>query len=258
MKLTALLLACALSAADAEQDQVPNPQQISVALGHLYRRFLHTVDPHQLELQDALDMHYSNGMMAGPPHSSTVKVMFEGEERDTFSYITSLVNPGQKSISDDGPWVKQDACDILITHHHGGPMKIHMITPTGIHKEVIVGDPLDEKDAKLIALVPKGVYFIPESLSEERANFHSYISVPAWKQSGSQHFNNHDMEEKFPDFAEMFHDLEKPGVRHRHEHDDRHSARDSHGHDDHGHDDHGHDDHRGGRWKQMMRSHRHH
>ena len=56
--------------------------------------------------------------------------------------------------------------------------QIHMITSSGIHKEVIIGNPLEEKEAKLIALVPKGTYFIPESLSEEKANFHSYISVP--------------------------------------------------------------------------------
>ena len=56
---------------------------------------------------------------------SQVKGTFGGEERDTFSYITSLVNPGQKRIADDGPWLKQPACDIMVTHHYGGAMKVY-------------------------------------------------------------------------------------------------------------------------------------
>ena len=69
MKLAVLLLACSLAAGEQE---VASPQQLSVALGHLYRQFLHAVSPRQLELQDALSMSYSSGMMAGPPHTSAV------------------------------------------------------------------------------------------------------------------------------------------------------------------------------------------
>ena len=53
-----------------------------------------------------------------------------------------------------------------------------MITTGGIHKETVVGNPLDDKSAKVIAVIPKATYFLLESLSEERANFHSFIPVP--------------------------------------------------------------------------------
>ena len=53
-----------------------------------------------------------------------------------------------------------------------------MVTVDGIHKEVIVGNPLKEDDAKLMIVVPKRTYFLLESLSEDDANFHSYVSVP--------------------------------------------------------------------------------
>ncbi|KAF0312690.1 hypothetical protein FJT64_016586 [Amphibalanus amphitrite] len=238
MKFVVLLVA--LSLVSAEQ-KAATPLQISVALGHLYRRFLHAVSPRQLELQDALDMHYSDGMMAGPPHQASVQGTFEGQERPVYSYITSLANPGQKGVADDGPWVKQDACDIIIAYHYGGPMKVHMITSAGLHKEVIIGNPLHEKKAKVVAVVPKKAYFNVESLSEEKANFHSYISVPAWDQTASTHFTNQDMKTKFPQLGQMFDDLEKPGVHHEHGHAEHHGDSD---HDEHAHHDgHGHRSH---------------
>ena len=53
-----------------------------------------------------------------------------------------------------------------------------MITTGGIHKETVVGSPLDDKNAKLTAVIPKATYFLLESLSEEKPNFHSFICVP--------------------------------------------------------------------------------
>ena len=52
-----------------------------------------------------------------------------------------------------------------------------MITTGGIHKETVVGNPLDDKNAKVTAIIPKATYFLWESLSEEKPNFHSFILV---------------------------------------------------------------------------------
>ena len=53
-----------------------------------------------------------------------------------------------------------------------------MVTPGGIHKEMVVGNPADEKNAKFVVVIPKSTYVLMESLSEEKANFHTYVSVP--------------------------------------------------------------------------------
>ena len=73
MKLLLFVCVCALASAEQGQPQAaPNAAQLAVGLQHLYRRFLHVVAPKQLELQDALDIQYRNGMMAGPPFRSPV------------------------------------------------------------------------------------------------------------------------------------------------------------------------------------------
>ena len=75
MKLLVLFACvCALAAGESagESVNVPSAAQLKVGLQHLYRRFLYTVAPKQLELQDALDIQYRNGMMAGPPFKSPV------------------------------------------------------------------------------------------------------------------------------------------------------------------------------------------
>ena len=53
-----------------------------------------------------------------------------------------------------------------------------MVTADGIHKEVIMGNPIKEDDAKLMTVIPKKTYFLLESLSEDDANFHSFVCVP--------------------------------------------------------------------------------
>ena len=71
MRLLVLLLVCALAVAE-NHEKWATPEQVTVALGHLYRRFLHAVSPKQLQLQDALEMHYRKGMMANKPFTSAV------------------------------------------------------------------------------------------------------------------------------------------------------------------------------------------
>ncbi|KAF0312689.1 hypothetical protein FJT64_016585 [Amphibalanus amphitrite] len=185
MKLLLIACVCALAAAEQPQQTVPTAAQLTVGLTHLYRRFLHAVAPRQLELQDALDIQWRNGMMAGPPFRSP----------------------------------------------------IHMLTDGGIHKEVVLGNPLHKHGAKFAVMIPKGTYCIFESLSEDDAAFVTYVAIPAWNPANSHNYSQKEMEAKFPDFSNMFHELSKPGV-HEHEHGDEDY---DHEHDEHDHDDH--DDH---------------
>ena len=53
-----------------------------------------------------------------------------------------------------------------------------MITDTGIHKDLLLGNPLHHKDAKFAVLVPKNTYCIFESLSEDKSTFVTYVAIP--------------------------------------------------------------------------------
>ena len=53
-----------------------------------------------------------------------------------------------------------------------------MVTDSGIHKDVLLGNPLHHEDAKFVVLVPKNTYCMFESLSERDAAFVSYMAVP--------------------------------------------------------------------------------
>ena len=64
-----------------------------------------------------------------------------------------------------------------------------------------------------------------------------YLRSSAWNPAKSHNFSQKEMETKFPKFADMFHELAKPGVHHDAHHDDDDERDD---HDDHdGHDGHG-------------------
>jgi len=230
MKLLVFVCVCALAAAEQQQGAAPSAAQLAVGLTSLYRRFLHVAAPEQLKIADALDIKWRNGMLSSPPFRSPVKGTFAGAELPTFSYVNSLVNPGQKGFF--GKWMKQDTSDIVVTYHYGGSIKIHMLTDGGVHKEAILGNPLNHKKehAKFVVVIPKTTYCTFESLSEDDATFHSFMSVPAWVPANAHEFTNKEMEAKFPDHAEMFHELSEPGVHH----DDN----DYHHDDDHHDDDH--------------------
>lgn len=187
----------------------------------LFRRFLHDAHPKELEIQDDLDIKWRQGMMAGPRVVSPVNANFEGIEgtHAAYSYVNSLITPGQKGFF--GKWTKNDQSDLAVTYHYGGEVKIHMLTEGGIHKEVFLGNPAyHSKDSKFIVLIPKNTYCTFESLSENEATFVSYISVPGWELPHAHNYTNDEMEEKFPAFAEMFHELAKPGVHHEEGHRD--------------------------------------
>ena len=53
-----------------------------------------------------------------------------------------------------------------------------MLTDAGLHKEVLLGNPLHNEKAKFVVLVPKNTYCIFESLSEDDASFVSYLAIP--------------------------------------------------------------------------------
>ena len=72
MKLLLFVCVCALAAAEPEHPEVPSTPQLTGILTNLYRRFLHTVAPKQLELQDALHIQFREGKMAGPRFVSPV------------------------------------------------------------------------------------------------------------------------------------------------------------------------------------------
>ena len=72
MKLLLFVCVCALAAAEPEHPEVPSTPQLTGILTNLYRRFLHTVAPKQLELQDALQIKWSDGFLAGPAFYSPV------------------------------------------------------------------------------------------------------------------------------------------------------------------------------------------
>ncbi|XP_043200590.1 uncharacterized protein LOC122375748 [Amphibalanus amphitrite] len=237
MKLLLIACVCALAAAEQPQQTVPTAAQLTVGLTHLYRRFLHAVAPRQLELQDALDIQWRNGMMAGPPFRSPVQATFGGVEAPTFSFVNSMITPGQKGFF--GKWSKHDTSDLLMTYNRGSLTKIHMLTDGGIHKEVVLGNPLHKHGAKFAVMIPKGTYCIFESLSEDDAAFVTYVAIPAWNPANSHNYSQKEMEAKFPDFSNMFHELSKPGV-HEHEHGDEDY---DHEHDEHDHDDHDEHDH---------------
>ena len=61
----------------------------------------------------------------------------------------------------------------------------------------------------------------------------SYLLISAvWEQSASAFIHHKDMANKFPEHAELFHELEKPGFRHHHDH---HAGRHDHHADHHDH-----------------------
>nr|BAM34601.1 waterborne settlement pheromone [Amphibalanus amphitrite] len=213
MKLLLFVCVCALVAAEP-QPGVPSTPQLAGVLTNLYRRFLHTVAPKQLELQDALDIHWREGKMAGPRFVSPVKGTFNGVEEPTFSYVNNMITPGQKGFF--GRWTKHETSDLLITYHYGGSVKVHMLTSGGIHKEVILGNPIYHKDhsAKFNVMVPKNTYCIFESLSEEESTFSSFVAVPAWDPTHAHYYTEKGMEVKFPAFTELFPELSKPEVHH--------------------------------------------
>nr|QCY50170.1 waterborne settlement pheromone-like protein 1 [Amphibalanus improvisus] len=217
MKLLVLVCLCALAAADEEPHGAPTTPQLAGILTNLYRRFLHTVAPKQLEIQDALHIEKLQGQIAaGPAFRSPVSATFQGIDHDvpTFSYINSMIMPGQKGYF--GQWHMHDTSDQLLTYHYGGSVKIHMMTTGGIHKEVILGNPAYHKDhnAKFVVMIPHGTYAIFESLSEEEATFHSYVAIPAWDQEHAHYFTQEEMERKYPAFSELFHELASPEVHH--------------------------------------------
>ena len=72
MKLLLFVCVCALAAAEQPPAAAPTAGQLAGVLTNLYRRFLHVVSPKQLEIQDALDIQWRNGMMAGPRFVSPV------------------------------------------------------------------------------------------------------------------------------------------------------------------------------------------
>ena len=58
-----------------------------------------------------------------------------------------------------------------------------MISTDGIHKEAILGNPLYHKDhnAKFVVMVPHGIYFTFESLSEEKSTVLTVVTIPGKK-----------------------------------------------------------------------------
>nr|QCY50169.1 waterborne settlement pheromone protein [Amphibalanus improvisus] len=239
MKLIAFVCLCALVAADEEQHGEPTAPQLAGILTNLYRRFLHTAAPKQLEMQDALHIEWRQGKMAGPPFRSTVKGTFQGIDHDvpTFSFVNSLITPAQKGYF--GRWTMHENSDLLMTYHYGGSVKIHMMTESGIHKEVILGNPAYHKDhnAKFVVMIPHGTYAIFESLSEDESTFHSYVAIPAWDPEHSHYYTEKEMEAKFPAHSELFDELDHPQVHHEPGYDE--NRFDSHGDEDdsgsHGH-----------------------
>ena len=75
MKLLVLVCLCALAVADEEPHGAPTAPQLAGILTNLYRRFLHTVAPKQLEIQDALHIEKLQGQIAaGPAFRSPVSL----------------------------------------------------------------------------------------------------------------------------------------------------------------------------------------
>ena len=75
MNLLLFVCVCALAAAEEAPAAVPTAGQLTAAISSLYRRFLHVAAPKQLEIQDALDIKWRNGMMGGKPFRSPVRRM---------------------------------------------------------------------------------------------------------------------------------------------------------------------------------------
>ena len=73
MKLLLFVCVCALAAAE-QLSAVPNEAQLAIGLQHLYRRFLHVAAPKELTIQDALEIKWSDGFLAGPAFYSPVSL----------------------------------------------------------------------------------------------------------------------------------------------------------------------------------------
>ena len=62
-----------------------------------------------------------------------VKGTFDGAEEPTFSYVNSLIAPGQKGFF--GKWTKHESSDLAMTYHYGGLVKVR-VEMTDAMKEV--------------------------------------------------------------------------------------------------------------------------
>ena len=51
-----------------------------------------------------------------------VKGTFDGVEAPTFSYLNSIITPGQKGFF--GMWTMHDTSDLLVTYHYGTLSKV--------------------------------------------------------------------------------------------------------------------------------------
>ncbi|XP_043211172.1 uncharacterized protein LOC122375744 [Amphibalanus amphitrite] len=210
MKLLLFVCVCALVAAEP-QPGVPSTPQLAGVLTNLYRRFLHTVAPKQLELQDALDIKWSDGFLAGPAFYSPINATFDGKERTAFSFINFLINPGQAGHLGQGSWVKNDVSEVVFMYHYGAAVKVHLISEDGSYRTEVMGNPLDHKGSRFLVYVPRATYSVFESLSGDEATFHSYIDIPAWSREHHQEFSAEEMATTFPQHAQLFHHLAKPG-----------------------------------------------
>ncbi|XP_037077211.1 uncharacterized protein LOC119098400 [Pollicipes pollicipes] len=239
MKLLAVLCACALVAADHHggEDHAPSSAQLGTGLNYLFR------PPDQIKLQDALDVRWRQDMYSSNPVESSRKAIFDGAEKNTFSHIYSIISPEAKGFDGTGQWIRHNALDVLIGWHHGAAFKIHMLTDGGIHKEVVLGNPLDREGAKFVAIAPKSTLWTIESASDETFALFSLVAVPGWTEEGFEEFSLKDMGTKFPDHSELFKALATPGISKSGDHD-----QDDDGHRHHDHDDDHHGYHHHGRY----------
>lgn len=230
-----------------EHNHDRHTDQLTEAVGHLYRRYLRFAEPHQLRLQDAHDVQWRDGMMRNDPLFSTV-----GSNQNTI-----LVNPEQRGILRVGSWSKHTNSDVLVAYHYGSPVLFHLLSDDGTHEELLLGNPIESEGAKFTVFIPKNTYSIAESTSNDHFSFISIASIPAYDKEGHHSKTAEEMAESFPDYAEMIRRIDdhtKPSKfeyssHHSNMHHDHHMM-DSHHHGSHeahhgDHDNHhsGHDHH---------------
>jgi len=215
MKVLLVLALAALAAAEYGSNSPPDNLQLATGLQMVARRFLKETHPKEVEIGDALDIKWRRGMLSSVPYTSSVQVTAEGEDRPSFSHIYTKILPEQKGFENRGKWMKQDKSDLLTSVHSGSPVKVHMLTDGGIHKEVVIGNPYYYRTARFAVHIPKGTFATFESLSEHEATFVSFVSVPAWSNEGHNEITHKEMETKFPQHSEFFNNFAKA-----HHHDD--------------------------------------
>lgn len=130
--------------------------------------------------------------MSDPTKSKTMVSTPRGKE-PAGSFVTVVFQPHKK-----GPWLIHPHSDSIIAWHQGPTHTVDVILSDGSYQQVKMGDPVTNRGAKLIHIVPAGSYMAEENMTDSYQLL-SYVTAPE-----SQVENYPDKNEllaKFPQHA---------------------------------------------------------